>query len=240
MLQENPAAKLHTLLDSAKKKGNQNFRFTWANVFDIEQNDTSALLEKYNSLLNLYFSTKKIITENERLNNEKNIKYINLIGQALGLINFNNNTSQFISILTPEVMTALYYLSENISFIYDLPDSLISDDQLKEILEEVEELIFNITDSNLPPDVKQILVNNLYNIKESLHSYFITGIDGVRESLERSIGSTVMNNQVIAPEVENENVKGFFNVMLKINEIVSTLNGAKELIAPLTKFFLNK
>ncbi|PAD70378.1 hypothetical protein CHH83_03385 [Bacillus sp. 7586-K] len=55
-----------------------------------------------------------------------------------------------------------------------------------------------------------------------IHSYFITEIVGVRESLERTIGSVGMNNQIIASESTDENVKGFHKIMLKVNEVVST------------------
>ncbi|WP_144634155.1 hypothetical protein [Priestia megaterium] len=239
MIQENPAAKLYSLLENAQRMGNTRCRTVWANTFDIDESDTSALLSKYNSLLELYFSTKKLIKENARLDNDKNNSYINAIGQALGLFSLSGNTGQFSSLLTPEVMLALHYISENISLVYDLPDSVANEDEMKEILADIETLISNITDSQLPPDVKQILVKNLFMIKESLHSYFITGIEGVKESLERTIGSVIMNGPVLAPEAGNENVKSFYKVMIKLNEIISTINGAKELVAPLAKIFLN-
>jgi hypothetical protein len=240
MIQENPAAKLYSLLENAQRKGNDQCRTVWATVFDIDKSDTSALFSKYHSLLELYFSTKRLIKENDRLNNDRNNKYMNIIGQALGSFSLTNSNSQFSGLLTSEVMTALHYISENISLVYDLPDSVANEDEMKEILVDIETLISNITNSQLPPDVKQILVKNLFMIKESLHSYFITGIEGIRESLERTIGSVIMNNTVIAPEAANENVKGFYQIMIKVNEIVSTINGAKELIAPLAKIFLNE
>lgn len=240
MIQENPATKLYSILEKAKKMGNNDTRTVWANAFDVDRSDTAALFSNYNSLFELYFSTKKLIEENDRLNNTKNIQYLDIIGQALGSFNLTGNTMNFRDRLTPEVLLALHYIAENISLAYNLPNSVASDEELKEILEDVEALISNITDSHLPADVKQILVKNLFMMKESLHSYFITGIEGVRESLERTIGSVVMNNQVIAPEAADENVKGFYKVMLRFNEIVSTINGAKELVAPLSKIFLNE
>lgn len=240
MNQENPAAKLYSLIEKAQRLGIENTRTVWANVLEVDRQNTSALLNKYSSLIDLYYSTNKLIQNNDRLNNERNMRYMNLIGYALGALDLQSDNRQFLDTLTSEVMTALYYISENISLAYNLPDSVAKEDEIKEILEDIEALISNITDSELPADVKQILVKNLFMMKESLHSYFITGIEGVRESLERTIGSVVMNNQVIAPEAADENVKGFYKVMLRFNEIVSTINGAKELVAPLSKIFLNE
>lgn len=240
MIQENPAAKLYPLLKEAKNMGDADCKNVWSTVFHIDESDISGLLKNYNSMLELYLSTKKLIEEDDRLNNERNLKYIDTIGMALSSFSLNRRNNTFVNLLTPEVMLALEYISENISFAYNLSTSLIDEDKIRSILEEIETLISKITESELPSDVKVLLVKNLFIMKESLHNYFITGIEGVRDSLERTIGSVIINGSVIAPESDNEDVKGFYKIMMKFNEIVSTVNGAKELIAPLAKIFLNE
>ncbi|MDP1419247.1 hypothetical protein Q8G35_12580 [Peribacillus simplex] len=241
MRKENPASKLHNLLEIAYKfQTTSTFRTVWSNVYDIEPSDTSAMLLRYNEMLQLFFSTKDYIETTPRLNTERNMVFINKIGHVLAFIDFNSSISQFKQSLDYETLTALYYLAENISLVHDLEDSIISDEQINELIEEVDTLISHITESDLSKGVKEILVKNLHNIRESLHRYFISGIEGVQTALEQSLGSLIMNNQDIRPEVEDENVRGVFKFMGRLNEIISTANGVKDFIAPITKFFINE
>jgi hypothetical protein len=241
MVPENPAKKLYSILESISKiSSNVGFLDAWAHVFNLEKSNTTEILQKYSSLLELYLSTKTVIENHQRLNTEKNLRYINHIGNGLSNINTSSSIAHLSGHLSGEVMTALYYLSENISFIYDVNAEIISNDQIEEIMNELDELITSITSSDLPVDVKKILTKNLNVIRESLQDYYISGINGVRTALEQSLGSLILNNQVIIPEVEDENVKGVFKVMNRLNEFFSTVNGAKELVAPLTKIFLGE
>jgi hypothetical protein len=241
MITENPAKKLYSILVTVNKiPPNVPFLDAWATVFEIDTSNTAKILQKYGSLLELYSLTKSVIENHDRLNNDRNNSYINHIGAGLMSIHTTGSISNVINSLNGEVMTALYYLSENISLIYDVNAEIISDNQVTEIIKDVDELIANIFASELPVEVKKLLVKNLNIIRESLQDYFISGIDGVRAALEQSLGSLIMNNQLITPEVENENVKGVFKIMTRLNEFFSTVNGAKELIAPITKFFLGE
>jgi hypothetical protein len=240
LVEENPALRLHTLLELAyKHQRSASFRDVWSKVFNVESSDTSALLLRFNDMLELYFSTRKYIFDTPRLNNDRNVAFIKQIGVSLSYINLNGNISQLKDSLNSETLTALYYLAENISLVHNLDENIFSDGQINELIEEVDALISNICVSDLSEGVKKILLKNLHIIRESLHSYFISGIDGVQTALEQSLGSLIINNQEIRPEVEDENVKNSFKMMSRLNEIISTANGVKEFIAPITKFFID-
>ena len=137
-------------------------------------------------------------------------------------------------------MTALSYLSDSIAFVYEINGNNINNEEINSLVEEVDNLINSITESNLPEDVKTLLFKNLTKIRNSLFYYKISGIEGVRTSLEQTIGSLLIENQTISPVVENENVKGLFSFIDKLNNLFSTLNSAKDFIAPIAKLFLTK
>ncbi|MFH0070527.1 hypothetical protein [Peribacillus sp. NPDC056705] len=239
MVKENPASRLYNLLELADKNSpDTTFRVAWAKVFKVEPADTPALLHRYSNMLDLYVLTKNYILETPRLSNDRNLAFINKIGDSINHISLNGNISNFKNNLNSEALTALYYLSDNISLIHNLEDSIVTDDQISELIKEVDTLISHITVSDLTTDIKQILVKNLHIIRESLHCYFILGIEGVQTALEQSLGSLIMHNQDIRPEVEDENVKGVFKFMSRLNEIISIANGVKDLIAPITQFLL--
>ncbi|HHW36791.1 MAG TPA: hypothetical protein GXX18_06060 [Bacillales bacterium] len=75
MQNENPAMKLHCLLEAASNQSKgvidvPSFKEVWCNVFVIEKDDTSTLLLALNSMHNLFFTTKSYIESNNRLNTD--------------------------------------------------------------------------------------------------------------------------------------------------------------------------
>jgi hypothetical protein len=118
-------------------------------------------------------------------------------------------------------------------------NDVIDTEQLDQLVNDVDELIYSIGDSELPVDIKVILVKNLNKIRESLQFYRISGIEGVRVALEQSIGSVLMNHSEILKEKEDENVRNVFGLFGKLNDFFSSINGAKDLLGPVIKIFLD-
>ncbi|MEM5623729.1 hypothetical protein AAHB56_30925 [Bacillus thuringiensis] len=189
-------------------------------------------------MLNLFQTTKEYIKNNERLNTTKNLNFLRSIEKALYSINFDGNMSSFTQHLDKETLTALYYMGENMNFIYDLNETTIDSEEINSLVNEVNELIDNITTANLPEEVKTILFTNLNNIRTSLISYKVSGIEGMKTALEQTIGSLFMNNEVITPVAQDENVKGVFNIIDKMNTVLSTGVAVKDLVGPIMGLLL--
>lgn len=235
-MMENPAHNLHLLLDSAYEQSRRNtfanFKDIWSKVFDIDKDDTSSLLASISSLLDLFLKTKEIITNNPNLNSERNLKFLSKIEKALNNLNFEGDMKHFTSSIDRETLTALSYIAELMDTVLGLQNPQINEDEIKNLLIEIENLKESIIDSSLPEDIRQLLVKNLNLIKESLDNYKITGIEGMRVALEQSIGSIFMNNKSLSPLIEDVNVKSTFNIIDRLNTLLSTGVAVKELIAP--------
>ncbi|UBR28714.1 hypothetical protein LCG60_19035 [Bacillus sp. SD-4] len=241
---ENPASKLHTLLTEAYDdcKGvssyNTDFRVTWAKVFGIDPNDSTALLSSMNSTFQLFLTTKEYIMQHDRLNNERNLKFLYNIENALSSMNFEGDMSHFMSFINSETLTALSFIGDHMSFIYDLHESKIDTQEISDLISEIDTLVENITASNLPEDIKSLLFKNLDSIRSSLISYKISGIEGMKTALEQTIGSLFMNNEIITPVAQDENVKGIFNIIDKMNTVLSTGVAVKDLVGPIIGLLL--
>ncbi|EEM02477.1 hypothetical protein [Bacillus pseudomycoides] len=240
---ENPAYKLHNLLEKAYKEceaydSTPKFRSTWAKVFEINPDDTSALLTSVNSLLSLFLTTQEYIKNNDKLNNDRNLKFLKRIEQSLSSLNIDGTMSTFKSYMNSETLTALSFISEHMSFVYDFHESVINAEEIGNLVSEIDKLVENITLSDLPEDIKSLLFKNLHTIRSSLISYKISGIDGMKTALEQTIGSLFMNNEVITPVAQDDNVKGIFNIIDKVNSILSTGVAAKDLIGPIFSLLL--
>lgn len=240
---ENPAHKLHSLLDQAynicaNSNSTPSFRSTWSQVFEIDPNDTSALMASMNSTLNLFLVTKDYIQQNKRLNNERNINFLNTIEIALSTINFEGSMDKFQKNINNETLTALFYIGESMSLIYDLNETQINGEEISDLINEIDKLVESITSSTLPEDVKSLLFKNLDSIRSSLISYKISGADGMKTALEQTIGSLFINNELITPVAQDENVKGIFNIIDKMNTVLSTGVAVKDLVGPIIGLLL--
>ncbi|MES5954568.1 hypothetical protein QCI42_14110 [Bacillus fungorum] len=141
--------------------------------------------------------------------------------------------STFKSHINSETLTALSFISDHMNFIYNLHESEINSIEIANLIKDIDILIENITDSTLAEDVKILLLKNLNFIRFSLNSYKISGTEGMRVALEQTIGSLFINNEIIIPVAHDENVKNIFNIIDKINILLSTGSSAKDLIGPL-------
>lgn len=234
---ENPAYKLHSLLKEAYEKSQTrfgsaaNYKNVWCDVFGIELDDTSALLTSLNSMINLWASTKEYIQNNEMLNDETNIKFLDKIEKAISNMNFEGNMSHFETNMDNETLTALWYMAKNISLVYKFNNQIIDEDEIETLIAEIDSLTENIIDSSLPEEVRLLLLKNLNLIRESLFTYKISGRDGMLEAFDQTIGSVFRNHKILP--TEDENVKGLFNIIDKLNSLLSTGLSFKELMAPI-------
>ncbi|PFM20870.1 hypothetical protein COJ41_17700 [Bacillus thuringiensis] len=236
---ENPASKLYILLKEAyddcksTRAIDTSFSETWSKVFKIDMNDRSALLTSMNSMLNLFLTTQDYIKANEKLNNERNLNFLSKIELALSSMNFDGDMSTFKSNINSETLTALSFICDHMNFIYDLHENEINREEITNLIDDIDILITNITGSILEEDVKILLLKNLNAIRFSLASYKISGSEGMRIALEQTIGSLFLNNEVIIPIADDENIKNIFNIIDKINTLLSVGSTAKDLFAPL-------
>ncbi|MBE7129409.1 hypothetical protein [Bacillus mycoides] len=92
----------------------------------------------------------------------------------------------------------------------------------------------NIINSTLPKDVISLLIKNLDLIRSSLTSYNISDTDGMKSALEQTIGSLFVNNEIITLVAQdNKNIKWVFNIIDKMNTILSTGVAIKDSLGPI-------
>lgn len=236
----NPAFSLHVLLEKTYRTSNtySDYDTTWMNIFEITTDDENktnakiALMESISSMLQLFVETKNLVEQNSKLNNEKNQKHLSTIGNAIYNINLQGSMAHFHETINEESLTALSYIADSIGFIYDLNEATIDSEGADTLIAEVDDLITSISESNLPKEAKFILIKNLNNILEALYKYKFLGADALKDALEQSLGSLILNKQTLS-EVSNESsFSRFFNVLEHLNTLVSVGTSVKEIALP--------
>ncbi|WP_375199775.1 hypothetical protein [Bacillus sp. RS11] len=232
---ENPALKLHSILRETYDNTNafDSYASSWARIFKIDRDDPLALMRNISGLLNLFNETLNLVEQNERLNTEKNKRFLLKIQDAIFDINFDGNMHKFTDSIDEETLTALYFIGELIYYQYDLNESKVDNEKVDEILNEVNDLIHSIAESPLPKDVQDILINNLILIKDALDRYKFWGEEVLRKALEQTIGSIAINKSIIDENQDDNIYPRFGDVLGKTSSLITIGTAIKDYLLPL-------
>lgn len=234
---DNPASRLYSIIEKAYNTlptfGEKSYKALWAEVFNIDEKDLISLMNNIIGMINLYSETLKLIEQNERLNSEKNLVFMKQIEKAILTVDMEGSTHNFSNNINRETVTALYYIAENLSFVYDLNEVKVDNEKVDEILDEINDLIQSMAESLLPKDVQDILIKNLILIKEALYRYRFLGEAELRKALEQTIGSIAINKSIIDENQDNNIYPRFGDVIGKTSSLITIGTAIKDYLLPL-------
>lgn len=238
---ENPALKLHTILeDILSFEGNQYLKTALISTFKIPINSTHKLINHLYYTQKLVEETILLVEQYERLNNAKNQKALHSIQQAFSSLDFNDSVYQFKNYISEATLVALSYIADSIDDHFNFSNLNIDSNTVSELQNEIEELIKNISESNLPAEAKALLINNLSSIKVSLYQYILFGEQELQKALEKTIGSIFVNNSTLTEISDDQNVSRFFGIIDKLNSVLELGGSVTDTVLPFVKQLMIK
>ncbi|ATP40127.1 hypothetical protein CSE16_08720 [Solibacillus sp. R5-41] len=238
---ENPALKLHTILESILSfEGNQYLKTALISTFKTPINSTHELINHLYYTQKLVEETILLVEQYERLNNAKNQKALHSIQQAFSSLDFNDSVYQFNTYISEATLVALSYIADSIDDHFNFSNLNIDSNTVSELQNEIEELIKNISESNLPAEAKALLINNLSSIKVSLYQYTLFGEQELQKALEKTIGSIFVNNSTLTEISDDQNVSRFFGIIDKLNSVLELGNSVTDTVLPFVKQLMIK
>lgn len=227
-----PAGRLIDILSEAKKKpANIKVRKVWADVFDIEENDTGTILRMLADLIQLTFKTKSQIKNVDNIDHDLYLKPFIKIEVMLSQINLDAPWQSWQQQIDEPTIYGLQFCSDRLNREANFTSLKSSEiDQIKKTLEELTDRVSN---SKLETPLKLLLVRNLESLRQALIAYKIKGIDGIETELELNLGSLILNKDKIKDSADIQEPKSFiqkyFNFLDGINKTVSTAKKVDQL-----------
>lgn len=238
---ENPALKLHTILEGILSfEGNHDIKDALSSTFKIPINGTNELINHLYYTQKLLDETILLVEQYERLNNAKNQKALHNIQQAFSSLDFNYTVYHFKISISEATLVALSYIADSIDDHFNFSNLNIDSNTVSELQNEIEELIKNISESNLPAEAKALLINNLSSIKLSLYQYTLFGEQELQKALEKTIGSIFVNNSTLTEISDDQNVSRFFGIIDKLNSVLELGNSVTDTVLPFVKQLMIK
>lgn len=212
---------------AASKNASQSGYRVWAEVFNISIEGNSVPPEAEETVTSSVLQLRKLIDEVEEglrrfegLDLELYLKPFPRLREVTRLsllpsTNFYANLTQ----LTEGDMTVLAFCAAKIA---ELPsEPVVTEEQLKELLEDVNALYDQVLESSLESELKRIILGQLNGIRTAIHEYHIRGIARLREELEKSIGVLVLNEDLIKQSNDKEEVKKFGSIITNMATYIS-------------------
>lgn len=234
-VKNNPAGRLHDLLRVAQKQPvKEKARNAWANVFDVDPGDTGLLLEMLADLMGLVSDTNTSIERLEDVDHALYLKPFKKLERFFSEVNLEAGWDHWQKQLDEPTLYGLQFAADRLSRNTEITS--ISEKDIESLQAELEQLVANVIESDLPQGLKALFLRNLESVRHALLVYRIRGVDGLEHELERAVGSLFLNRHHIPPKGDKSETRKFwdrfFAVVDRIHKAVTLSRGVKELAGP--------
>ena len=233
----NPAARLHSILLKGKAKGpSAAFRVVCAEIFQLDSQDIASVLRVVSDMVFLVRDAKKAVVALEDIDNSLFVAPFDKIERALNQVNVQGNWGAFYDQLDEGTMTGLAFCADTLRV--RCPEPVPQQVALDELLALVDETIAAVIKSTAPQQLKSVILEHLEAIKRAIKRFDIWGTKGLTNALESSVGAVLVERDVFSSERNHSTVKNFFEVLGRVNLVVTLTEKADVLISTTIKALL--
>jgi hypothetical protein len=210
----NPAGRLYFILDSFRNHEDKtSIGNAWANVFELKSEETGDILLAISEVVKLTEEAKKQILAQD-VNHKIYLRpFIEI--QKIFALSHGHTLQNARPSLSDKVMSELEYSDDLLS--RTIGENIIEEETLDELLFSVDELFEEVNKSNLPQDLKKLILNNLNNISWAVKHYKIHGAMGLKEAVDSAVGSFVIYS-IYEHEIVEENDK---EILAKYGKVIT-------------------
>ncbi|WP_026478223.1 hypothetical protein [Alkaliphilus transvaalensis] len=232
---DNVVGRLYNIIEKIRLNNHGNAETALSQVFSIEENDRASIFCNYAELYRMALEGKKQIEKHSPKNIDKYLNTIDSVIDGLSKIYFNaskhvlsNGLEKFDSHFSVKLMTSLEFCAEYLSNMSD--EAILEDEKVKELIVDIDEIIHDILECNIDKELQQMLIFQLNNVRESLLKYELFGTEGIRNGISTTLGSLILNREKIHSDNDKKIVEKVFEIISKINTIVSLGNNGIKLL----------
>ncbi|PKQ88138.1 hypothetical protein CXK86_27195 [Paenibacillus sp. BGI2013] len=184
-------------------------------ILELEEKDLYSTLSEYLSLITLI---KKQVMSNFK-HTDRYITQLDSIQSAFISVGLNSDIGKFQKHITDVVINTLELCSDGLEEKEEY--TILSQEQIEEIENQIAELIIQLEDSHLPKKVVFVLLHKLDDIKSAIQRYKRWGINEFEKVHDSLLGGLYKNRE----NINKEKNKGFLE---KFSLLITTLRGVTD------------
>lgn len=184
---DNPAQRLLGLCQAFLNiKNGTSIRDAWAQILNVEDDNTPELLYRVGMTLPLVKTTREALERLDEIDRELFLGWQENIEAAFSNLNFKADVGEIKNQLKPEIMKQLEFCSHELR--RRSPEPTIAPEQLTAFREEVKNLMDEVLQADIPVDLKSFLLDNLDRLLRAIEMYWYTGSRPIQDALDTAIG----------------------------------------------------
>jgi hypothetical protein len=196
-------------------------RHVWCRVFEISDPDTeTALFEVQSRLISLrklFLDTESVLASIPEINQELFIAPVTRLSKIVNINRLHEGWNIFVDPLDRNDLLALKYAEDLMRQHLDAQENEISSDEIREILEELNDLYEAILASTLPTDLKNTLVDLIQQMVRGVHEYRVRGAAALQDVLTASIGIVTANKEAIDANKDVPEIQALARMLVRID-----------------------
>lgn len=207
----------------------------WGDVFGIEKSNRFDIhviecLGLLRSEVELF--KNKLINHEKKISQERINKIINLSLEIISTDHIFSGWQSFVGNITESLIDSLDLLSE----LMPCDETIISNEELQELLESIKKFKKKISDSLLTDEVKMFVLTYIKKIEFAILSYKIRGAVVFKDVILNSVGELLIYKEVLIKNKNSDEVKEFGSMWSKINNFANHSESIGKIIEPFKKF----
>lgn len=231
---QNPFHRLHEQLSTARGlSANSATIDVWASVFQCDASNSALLVKGLSALMDLVSESR---TAAERFIPGDKTRFLVPLDRVDDLLRTQHLAkpwAQFKPYLDDGTMVALDFGVYAMSQYYP-GASAEGSEQIRDFVQKLDDLLEECLKSDLSPELKKLFLKHLESLRAALMKFRVEGVKGLEDAMDTIIGSIHRNSGPITAEPESEKaiIQKFFDVLGKVNDLISGYQTAAQIAAP--------
>lgn len=227
----NPAGRLHDILSEALDTNAGKVRNAWAKVFDLEPNDTGRILYQLGQLIQLIEKAKDAVADLPNHDHDLYLQPLHELASVFSYIALDETWNEFRQRVDKSTMRSLAFCADALgvhSRETELPASMLAGLQAR-----AEQLIEEMLASELPQELKELVISNLELVRSALLNYRLHGSEGLRHAMDINIGTVIRMASRINTEEQKAQAKKIWEFLVNLDTALSLASVGYQVAPPM-------
>jgi hypothetical protein len=230
----NPAARLHYILQKASQGRAAAVRQVWAAAFGIKEDDYAGIFWRLTDLYRVVLEIQARVEAlpADEVNHDLYLRPFPNVKKVLTYGNLDGAWDTIKSYLDGFTLGGLEFCADLLSRLS--PEREIPANDLAELKREVGELLSDLIESTLPPELKEFIAAELRRVQLAIDTYEIRGASGLRDALAHSLGAVVLGPVALRGPESAKEQKRFVKILETIDKITAIATRIPQLVGGAT------
>jgi hypothetical protein len=228
---ENPAENLLSIVEKAcQVASHETQRKGWSFILNLEQDNDVDILDGIANTIKLIVRTKKAIDSlEEGYDKELFLNPVDRVLAQVRAVHLDGSWMPVTQSFDRNLKTSLQFCANVLKM--NLTQKSLDTNQIESWMKEIDALLIDIIESEVPQELKYLFVNHLEKLRRALLNYWLFGIEGVRSQLEESIGAGFLRLPELRTYHSNDLIKKIIALVCNMANAITVGQFVKSLAA---------